>query len=203
MPPKKKSIPKALKNLVWDKNIGKEKGIGECYVCKQELDSKKFHCGHIIAEKSGGETQLDNLKPICATCNLSMGTQNMEDFKKMFFTEKIKDKKMCYFELLHEFITSRKKNFDKTQTSGNRNLLRQRQCNNTVYNCLVKQNYKDYDLQNLLERTKPQFINICGKMGSTIPDDISLTFNIYDCMRLAKNKEYICDNCIAFLNLLL
>ncbi len=200
MPPKKKSIPKALKDLVWDKNIGKDKGTGECYVCNQQLDSKKFHCGHIVAEKNGGETQLNNLKPICATCNLSMGTQNMEEFKKIFFPQKNDEKKECYFKLLHEFIALRQIDLKKMQMGYANNLAQQKQCNNTVYNQFAKQNYKEYDIQNLLDRSKPQIINFCGKMGTTIPDHMSLTFNIYDCIKLAKNKEYICEDCITFAN---
>ena len=43
----RKSIPKSLKILVWDKNIGKEKGIGGCDVCKSEIDSKNFEGGTI------------------------------------------------------------------------------------------------------------------------------------------------------------
>ena len=40
-----------------------------------------FHCGHVISEADGGPTTVDNLRPVCATCNLSMRTQNMEKFK--------------------------------------------------------------------------------------------------------------------------
>lgn len=81
----RKSIPKSLKILVWDKNIGKEKGIGECDVCKSDIDSKNFECGHIISVKDGGETNIENLLPICSSCNKSMGTQNLHDFKEKYF----------------------------------------------------------------------------------------------------------------------
>jgi 5-methylcytosine-specific restriction endonuclease McrA len=43
-----------------------------------------FHCGHIVAEANGGETNLSNLKPICKNCNLSMGTINMNKFMEQF-----------------------------------------------------------------------------------------------------------------------
>ncbi len=39
-----------------------------------------FVCGHIIAEANGGELKLDNLKPICVSCNSSMGVQNMNEY---------------------------------------------------------------------------------------------------------------------------
>ena len=81
----RKSIPKSLKILVWDKNIGKEKGIGECDVCKSEIDSKAFECGHIISVKEGGGTDIENLLPICSSCNKSMGTQNLHEFKEKYF----------------------------------------------------------------------------------------------------------------------
>ena len=43
-----------------------------------------FSCGHIIAEANGGELKLDNLKPICGSCNSSMNTCNMNDFIKKY-----------------------------------------------------------------------------------------------------------------------
>lgn len=77
----KKTIPKPLKNNVWNTYIGREKGIGECFTCHQEIDSKHFECGHVLAEKEGGDITVDNLRPVCSLCNKSMGTTNMNDFK--------------------------------------------------------------------------------------------------------------------------
>lgn len=83
----RKSIPKTLRNKVWDTIIGKEKGVGNCFVCNTNIDSKNFECGHIISVKEGGETTLENLKPICGTCNKSMGTQNLIEFKEKYFPQ--------------------------------------------------------------------------------------------------------------------
>jgi 5-methylcytosine-specific restriction endonuclease McrA len=83
----RKSIPKTLKNKVWDKYIGKQLGVGLCDVCQTEIDSKNFECGHIISIKEEGSTTLDNLIPICGTCNKSMGTHNLELFKETYFTK--------------------------------------------------------------------------------------------------------------------
>ena len=85
---KKQHIPKKLKNMIWDKYIGKEKGIGLCYSCNEEIDSKNFEAGHIIPEAKGGPTNVDNLRPICSCCNKSMGTQNMDVFKKTYMKPK-------------------------------------------------------------------------------------------------------------------
>ena len=83
---KKKSIPKSLKKMTWDKWIGPNIGKTKCLCCKhQEIRQIEFHCGHIIAEVNGGKTTVENLKPICAQCNLSMGSMNMNEFIKQYF----------------------------------------------------------------------------------------------------------------------
>ena len=81
----RKSVPKALKDRLWDITYGPEAGQGECYVCGTIINSKKFEAGHIISVFHGGKTTLHNLKCICSTCNKSMSTQNLEDFKKTYF----------------------------------------------------------------------------------------------------------------------
>jgi hypothetical protein len=82
---KKKSIPLSLKALVWNKYIGEEKGIGYCQCCRKNIIKQiSFHCGHIISERNGGSTTLNNLIPLCQTCNLSMGKQNMNEFVKKY-----------------------------------------------------------------------------------------------------------------------
>ena len=82
---KKKSIPLSLKALVWNKYIGEEKGIGFCQCCRKNIIKQiSFHCGHIISERNGGSTTLKNLIPLCQTCNLSMGRQNMNEFVKKY-----------------------------------------------------------------------------------------------------------------------
>lgn len=81
----RKSIPKSLKNKVWDKYIGKKKGEGQCYCCAKTIDSKDFECGHVLAVCKGGTNTLENLRPICGCCNKSMGSQNLESFKTEYF----------------------------------------------------------------------------------------------------------------------
>jgi len=43
----RKSIPKTLKNDVWDKHIGKKNGIGKCFCCENSIDSKKIGRAHV------------------------------------------------------------------------------------------------------------------------------------------------------------
>ncbi len=88
----KKSIGTVLKFQVWTKWIGKDQGSSKCLCCGiNTIHQIDFHCGHILAEANGGETTVENMKPICQKCNLSMGTQDMNDFMKGFV--EIKDEK--------------------------------------------------------------------------------------------------------------
>lgn len=81
---KKKPIPKALRNRVWINAFGRVY-FGACYCCEKKLEiTQSWHCGHIIAENRGGLTHEDNLRPVCAECNLSLGTQNMDEFRQTF-----------------------------------------------------------------------------------------------------------------------
>jgi 5-methylcytosine-specific restriction endonuclease McrA len=75
-PYRKTKIPKALREQVWLKCMG-EKFDGKCKVtwCKNRINVFDFQCGHNIPESKGGNTTLDNLVPICARCNISMGSQ--------------------------------------------------------------------------------------------------------------------------------
>jgi hypothetical protein len=78
---KKKQIPKALKISVWHKYIGETIGKSKCMCCNiTDITQMKFHAGHIISEYNGGEMHIDNLKPICESCNKSMGIKNMSEF---------------------------------------------------------------------------------------------------------------------------
>lgn len=79
----RKSIPKSVRNQIWRDRFG-DQFYGRCDVCKNTIRRDNFEAGHIISAKDGGEDTIDNLKPICRTCNRSMGTQNLEDFKREF-----------------------------------------------------------------------------------------------------------------------
>ena len=82
MPRQKKTIPKIIKDLTWQRWIGDDIAKAKCLCCGiNEIKMNSFHCGHVISEADGGPTTVDNLRPVCATCNLSMRTQNMEKFK--------------------------------------------------------------------------------------------------------------------------
>jgi 5-methylcytosine-specific restriction endonuclease McrA len=73
----KKRISKKLKKEVWLKEFGNKK-TGKCPYknCKNTITENDYSCGHIISEYNGGETDINNLKPMCYGCNNRLGKRN-------------------------------------------------------------------------------------------------------------------------------
>ena len=71
---RKAKIPKRLREQVWVTTFG-ERYKAKCKTiwCTNIITVFDFQCGHNIPESKGGPTSLENLVPICARCNLSMG----------------------------------------------------------------------------------------------------------------------------------
>ena len=72
----KEQIPKRIRELVWTTYNG-EVFTSKCYVswCTNNINVFSFQTGHDIPESKGGTLDIDNLKPICGSCNLSMGNK--------------------------------------------------------------------------------------------------------------------------------
>jgi len=72
----KAAIPKALREQVWIQYAGRQ-FERKCLVpwCKNTMTVFDFHVGHDVPEYKGGKTEIENLRPICVRCNLSMGSQ--------------------------------------------------------------------------------------------------------------------------------
>jgi hypothetical protein len=82
---KPRAVPKKLRQIVWNKYIGEERGIGFCQLCmKAKIDKLDFQCGHKVSVKNGGKTTIDNLFPICTICNQSMGSMNLDEYKSKY-----------------------------------------------------------------------------------------------------------------------
>ena len=76
------AIPRALKNRVWCNYFG-ELPNEKCQCCGSPTITYFNHvCGHIKSTSTGGKTELNNLKPICSTCNSSMGSMDMDKYMK-------------------------------------------------------------------------------------------------------------------------
>lgn len=81
----RKKLPTALRRALWVSKFGDDNLKGKCFVCSYGIDMHGFHCGHVVAAKNGGSDNIRNLECVCALCNLSMGTQNMMEFKALYF----------------------------------------------------------------------------------------------------------------------
>ena len=86
---RKSNIPKAIREQVWLRSFGK---VYEdpCYVhwCENIINVFDFHVGHDVPESKGGTLDINNLKPICSRCNLSMGDKfTIEEWDNLFLEE--------------------------------------------------------------------------------------------------------------------
>lgn len=82
----KESIPKALREQVWIKQMGR-RFEGKCPVkwCQNQINVFDFQCGHNIPESRNGRTDISNLIPLCARCNVSMSNQyTIDEWNKKF-----------------------------------------------------------------------------------------------------------------------
>jgi hypothetical protein len=73
----KKRITKKLKKEVWIREFGSKKE-GKCPYknCKNLIYYHDYSCGHVISEYNGGETSIENLRPMCYGCNNKLGKRN-------------------------------------------------------------------------------------------------------------------------------
>ena len=82
---KKQKIPKAIREQCWIKTFG-ERYKSKCFInwCDNEINVFDFHVGHDKPESKGGTLNVDNLRPICARCNLSMSNNyTIEEWNKL------------------------------------------------------------------------------------------------------------------------
>lgn len=59
---------------------------------ENDISAFNFECSHIVSEYMGGEVAVNNLMAICNICNIcnkSMGTQNLNEYKKRIWKGRI------------------------------------------------------------------------------------------------------------------
>ncbi len=78
---KRDRIPLTMKRKVWEKYIGSKTGEQKCKICNiKDIYQMSFTCARVISKVNGGEATLENLRPICDSCQRSMYTTNMKTF---------------------------------------------------------------------------------------------------------------------------
>ncbi|AYV84611.1 MAG: HNH endonuclease [Hyperionvirus sp.] len=76
-------VPARTREKVWLKYNGRTFDA-PCYVCSDNITNNNYECGHIISRADGGEVEIDNLRPICRPCNLSIKCQNMREYVQIY-----------------------------------------------------------------------------------------------------------------------
>jgi hypothetical protein len=78
----RKKISASLKKTVWQKYF--ETSLeGQCqfHGCTNRLMLdviNSWHCGHIISVHNGGTNDINNIKPLCPSCNYAMSSNNWQ-----------------------------------------------------------------------------------------------------------------------------
>lgn len=105
---RKETIPDAVRIAVWNKYCGVENGTAICLVgCGRPIAVSNFHCGHIVSEATGGKVTIQNLRPICAGCNSSIGKKNTLAFMRQYgFTKSKNWDGYCKENMIHHEISS-------------------------------------------------------------------------------------------------
>lgn len=118
---RRRSLPKRVRDAVWDKYIGQHNTSGVCLVCRDQITLRNWECAHIRSVANNGTDTVDNLVPCCHSCNKSMGTQNLWAFQRQYFdklattTSAISsEKKRLYYAVgLSPFFETNKNKLEK------------------------------------------------------------------------------------------
>lgn len=82
-PNTKVPIPIVVREQVWKKCNPNTCDLGMCFTCCNDLYFRDMQCGHVKAHALGGDTTLENLMPVCKSCNNDMGVMNLFEYKEM------------------------------------------------------------------------------------------------------------------------
>lgn len=223
---KKQSIPKKLKQLVWDSYIGNEKGIGICQCCQKEsIAQMSFHCGHIISEFNGGKLNVNNLKPICSLCNGSMGKMNMDEYMEKIgvldkkytikqnnkYSQIVNDNTELLTNNLYQFLNNLKivqlrqlcrslSTIDRTYGQVSNNISP----NGTkpkIINKIIKNGYTLLEIKKMIEgcQNKKYFI-ICGGSGLKKCNDCTINDDlkcVFQCEKCDETHAYYTNTKIS------
>ena len=73
---KREPISKEDRIKVWTK-YHNESSTGDCYCCGKNVSILKWDASHVVADSTGGNVVIDNLRVCCVKCNRSMGNKNL------------------------------------------------------------------------------------------------------------------------------
>ena len=78
---------RALGKMDMDAFYGKCAELGwHCQICEKELTRETTTIDHVIPVNKGGTNDIENLQPLCISCNCKKRTRSMEEMKFLVHT---------------------------------------------------------------------------------------------------------------------
>ena len=132
---RKANIPKALREQVWLETFSKVYEHS-CHIewCSNIINVFDFHVGHDIPESKGGTLTIDNLKPICARCNLSMG-DNYTISEWQNFKPKVNDVKPKVNDVKPKVESNKDNNKKENNDKTKEKIIPPKYRNKKCFNC--------------------------------------------------------------------
>ena len=81
------TLRKAVRLHIWESHMGKESEYGLCSACGKRITIEFMHAAHKISIANGGANHVDNLRPCCSSCKLSIGVRNLDELRRAFSEE--------------------------------------------------------------------------------------------------------------------
>lgn len=92
--PKRKHMNRSDIVTVW-RILYPESFEGKCKLCREKdvimAKSETWEISHVQAFAEGGKDSEDNLRPLCRTCNRSMGKNSIQEYCKKKFPNEYKE----------------------------------------------------------------------------------------------------------------
>lgn len=82
----RQKVPASLRQAVWLK-YNNDKFYAKCAIkwCNNTINPFLYEIGHDIPHSKGGKTSVDNLYPICSSCNRSMSDKyTIKEFSELY-----------------------------------------------------------------------------------------------------------------------
>jgi hypothetical protein len=73
------------------KSLILQKTDGRCYYCGKELKLSNLNIDHIFPKLKGGKRNIENLAPVCKSCNSSKGSKTLEEYRSYLCKKKLKN----------------------------------------------------------------------------------------------------------------